>query len=314
MAISSVRIPPESSLTIKGPASKIKTSSLLDRYFCGNCGTNVCTDSQNATRRRLCGGAICDDDNFAKARIVKSLFVGSTIDGGIREWLTDYPSFVARDAVVDGSSPIEIPRHEFWRDFAQNQNYDVRELRKPLLRSTPISTDEKLYGYCFCGDLDYYVTRPNADSYSSLDPHPAMRDFIDNRKSIYPAALCPCNDCRPSSGHELQGWACFPKVNIFDSKTNKPLNLSKLGSFQRSENHPRYFCKTCGATAFQESPGLGGVLFASVGLLDSKAGVRAEDWLEWSPKALIPDSMRNKPLQHTLEAGMNRYFALFTLR
>jgi hypothetical protein len=78
-----------------------------------------------------------------------------------------------------------------------------------------------------------------------------------------------------------------PKLSNMEDYKSVRLDFNNLpdGVFGRFESTPgidRYFCETCGAKVFwhdrEESPGLVNV---SVGLLDSKVGARAEDWLWW---------------------------------
>jgi hypothetical protein len=75
-----------------------------------------------------------------------------------------------------------------------------------------------------------------------------------------------------------------------DSGENAP-NLSKVQTYQSSENVTRSFCSVCGAIVFfalserdQNSATM--LLDVAIGLLDAPEGARAESWLEWWTKRL----------------------------
>ncbi len=91
-------------------------------------------------------------------------------------------------------------------------------------------SDEQIYhGSCFCGAVEFTVTG-----------EPAAMGF------------CHCESCRH--------WSAGP-VNAFSLWNPEAIKITKgadnIGSYNKTPNSDRKWCKTCGGHFFSEHPGMG---------------------------------------------------------
>ncbi|KAH7311334.1 Mss4-like protein [Stachybotrys elegans] len=271
--------------------------SNMSLYFCAVCGCHTFRSQFNTSIPgsyadlagldwQVATGVITDssDDGFSLG-LGGHLRVEETQDGGLANWI----STEARHGDQD-STPISSPNHDL------------------------------LPASCQCGNVNFFVTRPNADS---ALPHSGFSDLIipfhtgspdipnpndvkwwlrENNK--YLAGTCACQSCRLVSGFEIQTWAFVPRCNIFfRTKTDSsvgdqaessgrgqpaviPLDFNQLldgvlQSYESSEGVLREFCPGCGATIFWHDKWRPDLIDVSVGLLRAPEGARADTWLEW---------------------------------
>lgn len=302
-------VPHGTGVDVSGEPGKVSISEHCEHLFCKDCGTNLVMRRKDGSNASLAAGAVVDG---SQVETKMNIFVGSTIDGGAREWLQPYTSYVKRDEAKGDEKPLEIPHGTTWPVFAQELYMDTKKLGAVSFRQGErASNKDVLTGFCFCGGVELRITRPTHDKYN-FEAVEGFEHFVKDRKDRYPAMVCGCHDCRESSGHELQAWALIPNLNLIDATTGKhldPQNIPCVSRFSRTPNNYRYFCTKCGATCFMTLGVFDNVTAVSAGLLDSAEGVLAEDWLEWAPHPYLPDGIRNKKLQSTLKAGMKEFFA-----
>ena len=109
-------------------------------------------------------------------------------------------------------------------------------------------TDSQTYkGSCFCGDVQFTVTgAPEAMGY------------------------CHCESCRH--------WSAGP-VNAFTLWNPEAVQITQgadnIGTYQKTDNSLRKWCKTCGGHFFTEHPGMGltDVYAAAIPDFDHQAAV-----------------------------------------
>jgi hypothetical protein len=188
------------------------------------------------------------------------MWVDDTQDGGCAKWLCRGKGEGIMKATNRESEDISIEQ--------------VREMKKQAIESIA-SDGGKLEGSCKCGKVQFYITRP--------------KDSEGTGKRRYKALVCPCTSCRLTTGFEITAWATIPRSNLF-SLDGKLLDLAGVVEgcvrYESSPDVDRFFCRECGATAFFWDHRLEGSERAkevdvAAGLLRSKRGVLAEDWLEW---------------------------------
>ena len=293
-----------SKLNIQGEAVRYTTSPGprgLIRCFCGTCGTSVYEDSPAVECTGLCGGALTKTEGIVDVKGL--IFVAATKDGGFRDWLPNLPAL----EMDQGSEEVGT--------YAS----------KTQSSRTSATPDDKLQCACHCGGVQFYLTRPNEESYNmrapyddALVPHfkgDARWNAEDTKWWVsadglrYAASICACNDCRKSSGYDLQTWAFIPQVNIFQPD-GQPVDFSMgtLREYRSSDGVYRHFCGQCGATVFFRANIKPGLIDISTGLMKASSGSRAEGWLEWQTSRISwLEVAQNKPLFAALEAGLQAW-------
>lgn len=255
-------------------------------YFCPTCGCHVFRKRGGVWE--VATGVMDRVDGLVS--ITGHSHVSDTIDGGVSAWIKD----------CNGRSLVKHPA--------------------PSPSSNSISdtdTHERLPGSCHCGGVQFYITRPNAESEVSAVPFPdvmipeRLRDprtlnqgndmwWLQQNGRKYLAGICACRSCRLGSGFEIQPWAFIPQANIFietgreNQQISSQLRFKLLdfthhqpGTSLRSYNSSpggtyREFCGTCGATVFwHNEEWRRGLIDVSVGLLNASEGALALDWLAW---------------------------------
>ena len=174
--------------------------------------------------------------------------------------------------------------------------------------------DDVLHASCRCGAVSFQIARPDTDSNGSA-----------SRK--YPAGLDACKSCRTVTGFEITSWAIVPRDRIrksvnntrgvstshINTETNHPLdllNMSALSYYKTSAPVTRGFCSTCGANVFyyrhRGGTGKEDTIDIAAGLLESRVGVRAEDWLAWDYYGEDVVAYREDALDGRLVEGLVR--------
>ena len=272
LAVSHVSIPPGLSvLQINGQPCCYRTP-LQTRYFCGDCGCSIYQKKERSEITELCTGAlktaVCFEMN-------KHIFVADTIDGGLSEWI----------------------HARIWNETQHERSYLGSAIRSEPTKTLQNSSNDHLQGYCHCRRVQFTLSRPNQISSIKNVPWPDLIMPYHSKSSENPgdekwwlrangtkylAGTCACNSCRLSSGYDIQTWAFIPKANIH-LLNGEGLNyaMGTLTQYESSSRVYREFCRICGATVFWHSDDRPDIVDVSVGLLDSKRGARAEDWLEW---------------------------------
>lgn len=253
------------------------------RYFCPTCGSHL---FENDDGWRVQSGVIDGIHNEqvfdTSERMVDHTYVHETIDGGLSACLT-------------GSEPRPaepIPRVV---------DLSLRNEAKPVFDSanTNVAHREdhaRLQASCLCGGVEFYLTRPNANSRLCSSPWPDLivpycfrspenpEDvkwwIVEDQKWL--AGTCACRSCRLGLGFPIQAWTFVSKSNLFKSDGSAfSYDLDMLQSFESSPGAVREFCRGCGATVFWHSTVRPGVVDVSVGLLRASEGVLARSWLQW---------------------------------
>ena len=111
--------------------------------------------------------------------------------------------------------------------------------------------------------------------------------------------------CRRASGYDISPWAFVAQSSLRQPNAGPPFEFNEgtLRSYRSSPDVLRYFCGTCGATAFYRSANQPELVDVSVGLLESPSGARCEDFLEWNMAVDFLGDAQNKPLIAALEKG-----------
>ena len=194
------------------------------------------------------------------------LWLEDTRDGGAGLWLNDSHS----------------ERHIRDRTSQNLQFEDLKkmseEIRSEIMDSgtKQLQDDDVLHARCHCGAVSFQVTRPDPGSNGS-------------NSNKYSAGLDACTSCRTVTGFEITSWAFVPRNRIRSSNGQQaPLDLLEmpaLSYYKTSPSVTRAFCTTCGANIFayvhRGNTGKEDTIDIAAGVLESRAGVRAEDWLVW---------------------------------
>ena len=290
-------------LQIRGKPNSWNASSGLIRYFCGDCGTRLYETLPDRGLTGFCTGALHRAEGIVALQ--QHIFVVDTKDGGLRDWL---PDCLAWEEFHEISA--QVPR-----------GVDISSLTR---RTNTEQYEEKVHARCYCGGVQFDVSRPNEGSSALSSPwpdviapyHTQSSENADDVKwwlrangTRFLAGLCACNSCRIGSGYDIQAWAFIPKSNILQANGESlDFSMGTLKQYKSSRDTYREFCRTCGATIFwhcEERPDL---IDVSVGLLDAESGARAEDWLEWwTERVSFEEFAQNKPLIASLSAGLKAW-------
>lgn len=178
-----------------------------------------------------------------------------------------------------------------------------------------LKPEEKLRAQCHCGEVQFFVTPPNAQSAKLSSPWPDLlvpyhsassqnlydeKWWLKDGQTKYLAGLCACRSCRLSAGFPIQAWAFIPRANLV-SDDDGPYNMDSncLRRFESSPGVYRNSCRTCGATVFWHSDERLELIDVSVGLFRAATGVRADTWLDW-------DRSRVSFIEEALDQGFAR--------
>ncbi|MCJ1360388.1 MAG: hypothetical protein MMC33_010393 [Icmadophila ericetorum] len=288
-------------LQVNGIPKENKTSEVLSRYHCGNCGSALFEKSWSRGLTYLSSGALTEADGVLQ--IGQQIFIDDTKDGGMAAWLPGVPA---------------------WAEWpgSKEANYEVMSSKQAPIA---VSEAEKLVCQCQCGGVEFklraaskqsmhlfklisfllFTHAPNAGSYKGEE----FDRILKENRTKYLAGTCVCNDCRRAAGHEFQNWAYVPVENL-EKMDGDPMDFSigTLKKYQHSEKADRYFCENCGATVFWHGARQKDQIDVAVGLMRADSGARAEDWLAWRTHRLsgMPFA-RSKFLAEALVGGLKQW-------
>ena len=84
-------------------------------------------------------------------------------------------------------------------------------------------------GACFCGAVEFEITG-----------------------EAQVMGYCHCTDCASWAGAPVNAFSLYPADNVAVTK-----GADNIGTFAKTENSQRKFCKTCGGHVFTDHPGMG---------------------------------------------------------
>ena len=281
-----------------------KTSPRVTRYFCSSCGTHCFVDGfedvANPEGWRVNSGCIEEADGPGSSRAGKKDiinvqyhgYVGDTGDGGIAGWLKS----------IGGR---KVPAYDQTGETKEAKEIDVPVPKTGASDPAAAKQDDKLLVECHCGGVQFHILR------SKTEPSEDRR-WLQANGTKYQALFCVCRSCRLGIGQPLQPWTYVEKQDL-ETMDGNPMDFDKLGTLKQYESSPGIhhdFCGRCGATVFyrsvprRERHGYD-VVDISVGLLRSKAGSRAEDWLQWdlSWVSWRSDALDEELIDALLESG-----------
>ncbi|KAF2646795.1 hypothetical protein P280DRAFT_361491, partial [Massarina eburnea CBS 473.64] len=300
-----------------------ESSERLTRWFCGTCGTHMYLEYAADRHFEAATGTLRLADGERMEEIVEYksyMWIEDTRDGGASLFNTHVGDKLL-DRHLQGPESTEISLD--WRYETSSPEYTT----KP----------EIIHATCHCAGVEFYVTPPNDASKTASSPYPDLLipyhhgpDASKNpdnyawwlagpKHDRYLAGTCACTICRRALGFDITFWAFIPAVNIFlDAKCTLPFSRSKDGkirkywgtiqTYRSSPNVTRSFCGKCGANIFWDGDERPNLIDVSVGLLDAKSGVRAEDILAWWPgRVSFNEDATNKGLIRGLEDGLRRW-------
>ncbi|KAF2772840.1 hypothetical protein EJ03DRAFT_265975 [Teratosphaeria nubilosa] len=225
--------------------------------------------------------------------------IADTLDGGFSDFLQS----------IDGS---RIPRK--LHGLGGEADVDAQLWWKSSNAASPSASSQRLRCYCKCGGVNFWIAKPSERSVKLQRPPKDQPWWLRHDGTRFLGGICACDSCRLGSGMEWQEWAFVPIVDIsLDAEGKVPFSRS-FGTLKqyRSTTKPcmRYFCEICGATVFWDGDDRPELIDVAVGLLDAKAGARAEAWLHWWTNRLSyqEDAMsRAASLTLAVEAGLKEY-------
>ena len=192
------------------------------------------------------------------------IFVGSTGDGGLADWVKD----------VGGT------KMKCWNEREGEGEGDwvpPEPLSAEKRAGEGERKDEKLHAHCHCGGVSFYISRPQSPSlFDSIDP-----TLVPEDKSKWFALHDVCESCRLATGCAIASWM-FPLPSHITLADGSPYTteFGTVKVYKSSEGVTRTFCGTCGATVTYVCDDRPGMVDVAVGLLDTEY-VKAEEWLEW---------------------------------
>jgi hypothetical protein len=272
--------------------TKYQSTPGVTRYFCGTCGTPVLSISDTYT---VATGAIDLDDTNEFLRYESHIFVADTKDGGMSNWLRQV-----------GGRPIER-----WREQSNGTElplgWSIHDEEVLGHSRSPREVQEQLYAHCLCKGIEFLVSRPDVNSHEedhwSRDAD--LADFLNVKDQKWTAVTCVCRSCRRSTGNDIPAYFQIAMSHV-SQLDGSPFNLSfgTLRSYQSSPDVTRTFCGKCGASAFYYSNARQKSVDVPVGLLDSTAGARAEDWLRWTLPVGYEEEAPHRELLESLKEGL----------
>ena len=289
---------------------KYDTSDNGTRMFCGSCGAHVFGHLKAQDLWLLATGVL--EGSADLVRFKAHSWVGDTQDGGLSTWLP------------------KLAGHEMVRYNQGSQPGHLFQPPAPSKSETKPGNGEgtaQLAARCYCGGVQFHITRPNESSKHASSPWPDLlaphhtaspanptdvKWWLRTHETKYFAGLCTCASCRLASGFDVAAWAFVPRVNILQDGSGTPLDFAKpMGTLRRYESSKgtyREFCATCGATVFWHSDERPEVIDVSVGLLEAGSGARAEEWLDWcTDRVSFAEDARDKVLVQGLVEGLRAW-------
>ena len=231
------------------PLTEYKSSEALTRYFCPRCGASIA--NFEADEWEFATGVLDRTGDGVLNRV--QLWIGDAGDGGAGLWLRGNEW----ERHMNGRQSKAVSFDEVKGMGEESRRKMVNELDEDVLRAR-----------CHCGTVRFEIARP---------------DQRKGKEGKYPAGLDACTSCRTVTGFEITSWAFVPKSNI-SMGDGRPLDLDMmaLSHYDTSPGVHRTFCSRCGANVFcyrgtEETD----TIDIAVGLLESKIGARADDWMEW---------------------------------
>lgn len=303
------------------PSNYRPTASLLSRlrgyeilenliyYHCPECGTKVLAQYLDNWSTFL--GTLEEGDSSVY-KIATHIFVEETIDGGFSDFLP----------AVDGK---QIQRLAKYTDSEELP----RHWTSPDRKGIDTSSKDRLHGYCRCGGVEFWISRPSSRSswakeaydhgtwpHDKLPPSGDETFWLRDNGTKFRAAVCPCDSCRlAANGNAFAQWAYIPTVDVsLDAEGKIPmpesLTWGTMKSCRTSERASQHFCGTCASVIFWNTDSRPYLKDFGVGLFDAADGARAESWLQWRTKELRhrEDGLRRAPsLTLGVESGLAEY-------
>jgi hypothetical protein len=152
--------------------------------------------------------------------------------------------------------------------------------RRPPLASTEedwLNTSHR------CGAVPFQIAPPDISAKGSAS-------------NKYLTSLDACTSCRTVTGCEITSWAFVSrgrlrtsihgasKISDSQGNTQRPLNLLDMSALTYYKTSPAVTRGFCSNVFYYHQPREGGeedTIDIEAGLLESRVGVRAEDWLVW---------------------------------
>ena len=269
--------------------SSYASSNTLTRFFCPNCGAHVATFDE--TEWEFCSGILeCTSGLLDRVQ----LWVADTGDGGLSAWLPQIGSKNSKRFLAsrDSEEATDVMISQ-WSKHGRKDNEVAKDA----------SEKDRLYGSCHCKCVEFYITRPSGEP----GGHPEHgKWWLRDGGQRYSAYLEADESCRLTTGYELSSWLVIPHINVFTTD-GEPFDIqgSNLRQYDSSPGVHRFFCSRCGATAFYRSDSRTlDIWDIAVGLLWSKSGARAQDWLEWSTEVNFVHDAIDPELVQSLADGL----------
>jgi hypothetical protein len=252
------------------------SSGSLTRFFCPRCGASI--GNFEPEEWEFASGVL-DQAGGLLNRV--QMWLEDTKDGGAGLWLNDahYQRHIrGRSSEKLGFGDVKaIAEGSRKGSKAASSGSDSGQLKREHVQ------EDVLNASCRCEAVSFQILRPDTDSNG-------------NDSNKYSAGLDACTSCRTVTGFEITSWAFVPRnrfrssIHHSGSENNNPqpldlLDMPALSYYKTSPNVTRGFCSTCGANVLyyrhRGRTGKEDTIDIAAGLLESGAGVRAEDWLVW---------------------------------
>ncbi|RDW62419.1 hypothetical protein BP6252_11852 [Coleophoma cylindrospora] len=275
-----------------------KSSEVVTRYFCSQCGCHCFALNQQETQWYCLGGIIEQNpsNNLDSAprsadtiKISRNEFVLDTIDGGLAPILIDLngrtiPSWATAPDKLPMQVPFELPHST----VLSLPNKSINTLQRP-------EVDSYLTAKCHCSGVSLLIKRANYTDSSGKKSR-----VIPSDPTKYLTYLCACRSCRLSTGVSLVPWSLIPPANIFSAHDprNSEGNMTpiifgasisspdanpglSLKYYWSSQDVCRSFCGSCGATVSYWCGQRPDELDLATGILRGEEGCMARRWLDW---------------------------------
>ncbi|KAF2117353.1 Mss4-like protein [Lophiotrema nucula] len=244
------------------------SSEAVMRLFCATCGTHMLDreTERDGKGERWCVATSLVDAEEGTWRFGAHNFLESTGDGGFSNWLQEI-----------GGEKVEMWREksgDAGGDWVSPLAHTAKDKRSEELDK---KNDGKLRARCHCGGIDFFISRPDPNSFTHMPESLTPKD-----KSKWHASLDACTSCRLCSSNFITAWA-FPLVSAITLPDGSPYTptFGTAKYYSSSEGVSRTFCGTCGALVSYACDDRPEMIDIGVGLLESGAGALAGDWLEW---------------------------------
>jgi hypothetical protein len=282
------------------------SSDSLTRFFCPRCGASIA--DFEAKEWDIATGLLDRTGDGLLNRV--QLWLEDTKDSGGAIWL----KLIRSECRMRDRSSLKLAFEDV-KEMAEGsrKRSNTTSLDSTSAQHQPQDMKEDwLNASCRCGAVSFQIARPDISTNGSASKK-------------YPAGLDACTSCRKVTGCEITSWAFVPRERIRTSihgtsknseskgDAQRPLDLldmSALTYYQTSPAVTRGFCSTCGANVFyyrhRGKTGKEDTIDIAAGLLESRAGVRAEDWLVWDHYGDDVVAYREDALDNGLVEGLVR--------